>query len=523
MIFLEIVFNEHIQDIRNYFQDFSEEDIETLYKKAHEEVMGRINQLAEFEHIDQDAIFKDERLMNEIQDSIRNLTLSYIQFEQDHQQYADQFDNIFEFVEKHHLSDVFFEQSVTEGHPFHPMTKTKLGFDINHVLKYSPEFRQSVKIIPVLCDTSFADEIQMTQSIELDHFKQKVYAYCHAQQIPFENYTLLFIHEWQLEHFMLEQFEEFFTHQFMIPLYDLAVESNPLLSFRTLDAEELNCIVKTAVNVQATSAVRNVSPASIRNGIALSEFVERIYRTNGYDNSYIQKDLAGGYVNIHKEHANKCSYMLRQRIPHDSDSHHLVCGSLITKSFITKKHILIECIETIMKSQKMTFESATKLFLTEYTHNLLEATYRLILEEGISLEAHMQNSTVEIKDGMPISIHVRDFGGVRLFDRNINVDASTGLITESFEDLLSVFSHAVLYNHLFQIVQVLETYGYKQGEGYIIIRNTIAEHHEHCAPDINILEQPTFNIKSLLKMRIFSEGYDYQYTKINNPLYVEDK
>lgn len=520
---MEIFSNDHIQDIHNYFQDFTVEDIEILYKKAYEEVIGRVNQLAKFEHIDQVDIFKDDRIVNEIRNSIRNLTLSYIQFELDYNQYAEKYNNIFEFVENEELSDVFFEQSVTEGHPFHPMTKTKLGLDINDVIKYSPEFRNSVKVIPVLCDATVVNEVHMTQTNELDTFKQKVHEYCQSNQIPFEDYSLLFIHEWQLEHFMRPQFEDLFTNQFMIPLYDLAVDSSPLLSFRTLDVAELNCIVKTAVNVQATSAVRNVSPASIHNGIVLSEAVERIYRANGYHNSYIQRDLSGAYLNVNREHANKCSYMLRERIPYETNSHHLVCGSLITKSFITKKHILIECIETIMNTQNVSFESATELFLTEYTHNLLESTYRLILEEGISLEAHMQNSTVVIKDGMPTSIYVRDFGGVRLFDRDIDIDSSTGLITDSFEDLLSVFTHAVLYNHLFQLIQVLESYGYNSEEGYTIIRSMIAEHHEHCAPDINILEQPTFNIKSLLKMRIFSEGYDYQYTKINNPLFMEDK
>ncbi len=215
--------------------------------------------------------------------------------------------------------------------------------------------------------------------------------------------------------------------------------------------------------------------------------------------------------------------MLRSLIPEQKASHQLVCGSLITDSFVTRKPILIECIETIMQTQDMSFDSATQLFLTEYTHNLLEATYRLLLEEGISLEAHMQNSTVVIKDGMPISIYIRDFGGVRLYERNIDIDDSTGLITDSFEDLLSVFSHAVLYNHLFQLIQVLATYGYDSTKGYQIIRNMIADHHVNSAPDINILEQPTFKIKSLLKMRIFAEGYDYQYTNINNPLYMEAK
>lgn len=518
---MEIVYNEQIQEIHQYFQDFSKEEITILYEKAYREISRRIDQLSHFENINQDVI-NDERLRHEIQDSIHNLTLSYIQFERDHQQYGHRYQNIFELVEQEHISDVFFEQSVTEGHPFHPMTKTKLGFSIDDVLKYSPEFRQTVAIIPLLCNKDFIDEINIYQLPALETFQKKVDTYCKAHNIKSENYALLFIHEWQLKHFLLPQFETCFEQQFMIPLYDLAVKSSPLLSFRTLEVAELNCIVKTAVNAQATSAVRNVSPASIRNGIILSDTVEHIYRTNNYDNCYIQTDLAGCYLNINPAHANKCSFMLRSRIPEHADSHQLVCGSLITQSFVTRKPILIECIETIMKSQEMSFESATQLFLTSYTHLLLEATYRLLLEEGISLEAHMQNSTVIIKDGIPISIYIRDFGGVRLIERDIDIDDSTGLITDSFEDLLSVFSHAVLYNHLFQLIRVLTDYGFDSTKGYQIIRKMIAEHHVHHAPDINILEQPTFKIKSLLKMRIFAEGYDYQYTNINNPLYMED-
>nr|WP_263314557.1 IucA/IucC family protein [Mammaliicoccus sp. Marseille-Q6498] len=518
---METLFNEFTEDIHNHFQDIAEKDIDRLFQKAQQEVFNRINQLAEFEQIDKDLIFQDERMMREINDSIRNLTLSYIQFEHDQLQYADQYENIFEFVERENLSDTFFEQSVTEGHPFHPMTKTKLGFNINDVIQYSPEFRNSVKIIPVLCESDLVQEVQLNETHQIDKFEQKIINYCHQHELNYDDYSILFIHEWQFEHFMVPHFKNLLDRQQIIPLYDLAIESSPLLSFRTLDSEELDCIVKTAVNVQATSAVRNVSPASIKNGLILSEVVERVYRIRGYNNSFIQQDLAGGYLNALDEHANKCSFMLRARLPQHEGSHNLVCGSLITRSFITNKHILIECIETIMKTQEMTFERAASLFLTEYAHNLLEATYKLILEEGISLEAHMQNSTTVIKNGLPIAIYVRDFGGVRLFDKGIDIDASTGLITEDFADLLSVFSHAVLYNHLFQLIQVLEAYGYDAQEGYDIIQKIITSYHESHTPEINILEQPTFKIKSLLKMRIYAEGYDYQYTEINNPLYME--
>ncbi|GGI43235.1 IucA/IucC family protein [Mammaliicoccus stepanovicii] len=520
---MEIDFKEFSREIHNHFQDIEDKDIKRLYEKAHQEVFNRINQLAKFEHIDKDLIFQDARMMREINDSIRNLTISYIQFEQDQHQFADVYQNIFEFVEGEHLTDVFFEQSVTEGHPFHPMTKTKLGFEVCDVINYSPEFRRTVKVIPVLCKSDLVQDVKLNNTDVLFNFTQKVAHYCENNDIELDDYKLLFIHDWQLNHFMMPNYINLINDQHILPLHELAVEANPLLSFRTLDAPELNSIIKTAVNVQATSAVRNVSPASIKNGLALSSAVEHIYRNNGYTNSYIQQDLAGGFFTADKENANKCSYMLRGRIPQEPGSHNIVCASLITKSFITDKPVVIECIETIMQKQSLNFEEATSLFLTQYTNILLESTYRLMLEEGISLEAHMQNSTMVIKDGLPIAIYVRDFGGVRLFESDINIDDSTGLHTNEFQDLLSVFSHAVLYNHLFQLIRVLESHHFNASTGYHIIREAILSYHKSYTPEIDILSEPTFKIKSLLKMRIYAEGYDYQYTEINNPLYTEAK
>ncbi|WP_323703738.1 IucA/IucC family protein [Mammaliicoccus sp. Dog046] len=514
----------YIHDIRKQFPNITEADVSRLYEKAYKEIYRRIVELSEIEHIDCASILQASHMMNEINDSILNLTLSYIQFEQDHQTYSGQYQHIFDFVEQEQLPDTFFEQSVTEGHPFHPMTKTKLGFSVNDVIQYSPEFRNLVKVIPILCDYSLVQNIHSENDIHKPHLEQinkQAKAYCESHDLQFESYELLFIHEWQFEHFMYPQFKSLFDQQRLIPLHHLAVESHPLLSFRTLDVDAFDCIIKTAVNVQATSAVRNVSPASINNGIRLSHFVEDIYRNKSYNNSYIQKDLSGSYLNIDNAHANKCSYMLRARIPQSEDSHQLVCGSLITTSFISQQPILIECIEIIMSKEGLSFEEAATQFLTAYAEQLLSSTYRLMLEEGISLEGHMQNSTVIIKDGMPEAFYMRDFGGVRLFDTDVDIDTSTGLLTEDFADLLSVFSHAVLYNHLFQLIRVLDQHGFDADKGYEIVRHVIASYHEQITPEINILEQPTFRIKSLLKMRIQAEGYDYQYSEIKNPLYKE--
>lgn len=521
--FLEIC----LQDIQSHYQYLSNEAIQSLYEKAQKEIFHRIEQLSSFENIDIELLYDDERLMNEIRNSIRNLTLSYIQFERDAYHYANKYDDIFDFVSREQLNNTFFEQSVTEGHPFHPMTKTKLGFNLHEVLNYSPEFRNAVKIIPVLCETRLVNIFKREDTSQIDALKQKVKKYCLANGISFEQYEILLLHEWQVTHFLNTNYAELLNNNQVIPLYELAIDGNPLLSFRTLDVESLKCVVKTAVNVQATSAVRNVSPTSIHNGITLSHLVETIYKNNNYRNCFIQKDLSGGYLNYRQEDANKCSYIIREKIPKKSHTHNVVCASLITTSFITNKPIIVECIEQIMQQHQLSFSDATTQFMKRYSEILLEATYRLLTEEHISLEAHMQNSTVVLENGFPKAIYIRDFGGVRLFDRDSDdsddIDNTTGLLTDDFSDLISVFTHSVLYNHLFQLIAILENYGYHASLAYNIIRNIISDYNVHTNPMLNILNQPTFKIKALLKMRIYSEGYDYQYTEIKNPLFSEAK
>ncbi|WP_249663554.1 IucA/IucC family protein [Staphylococcus pettenkoferi] len=522
---MKLTWNAQLSDIHKHFLKVTEEQLNQAEMEAQQEVQQRVRQLADFEQLDLAQLESDERIQAELANSEQNLTLSYLQYQQDRERYSPHYKDIFDFVQGEGLDDTFFEQSVTEGHPFHPMTKTKLGFNSEQVVTFSPEFRQQAQIIPVLCASELVTQIHPTHSTispEYMEWLDQLQNELSMQNIDISRYEMLFLHEWQLEHFVKQQYPELLQQEQLIPLYQYAISARPLLSFRTLDVPQFNAIVKTAVNVQATSAVRNVSPASIRNGIALSEVVAQIYAKGDYHRSAIQRDLAGAFLNINAEHANKVSYLLRERLPETTQApqtHHLVCASLITKSFITDQHILIECIERLMERQDLSFETATTQFLEQYTAVILEATYRLLLEEEISLEAHMQNSTIEIQDCLPTKIYVRDFGGVRLFDREVDIDGSTGLIADDFDELLAVFSHSVLYNHLFQLIRVLEQYGYEPSIGYYIIREQLRKYNDRYQPQIDLLQQPTFRIKSLLKMRIYEDGYDYQHTYVNNPLY----
>ncbi|MDJ1112434.1 IucA/IucC family protein [Macrococcus sp. S115] len=494
----------------HYFKHLDEQTLKKYYSEAEREINGRIQACSIVERIETEDFGEIEK---EITDSIHNLTLSLIQYEEDRQQFGGQFKNIFEFAHHFNVKATIFEQCVTLGHPFHPMTKTKLGLTYESVLRYAPEFRNCVKIIPLIIDKSLAGHFGTVQ-LPVSYMEQ---IYEIAAQYNIKHPEIIFIHEWQLNHYFNEH-TSLLNSKTCIPIESLSVTGYPLLSFRTLYVPMFKCVIKAAVNAQATSAVRNVSPASIHNGVLLGKYVSKLYEQ--YDGCFIQQDLGGTYLE-QSPHENKLSYMMRETISYENHQYAVVCASLISKSFITDQAIVIEAIDIIRHHQRISREAAAMIFFEKYTHILLKATYRLMLEHQISLEAHMQNSSIVLEYGVPKAIYIRDFGGIRISDDSVHIDKRTGLFTDDFEDLLSVFTHAVLYNHLFQLIKPLSTFANEQ-KLYDTIYQEIATINDTYKPPVNVLKQRKLKVKSLLKMRLYGDSYDYKYSEIKNPLMKED-
>lgn len=506
--------SEYKVEALKYFSDVSESKYHDLFEAAEADICNRVMSCEQLEQIENTNTW--EVLHEELEQSVQNLALSLLQYHVDHHHYFGRYNNIFEFVNAFKMKDYFFEQSVTLGHATHPMTKTKLGLTPKDVLRYAPEFRNDVEVIPVLCRR--AQVVTNGESVLSKSFTEQLHAYMKVHHLNKDEFDLIWMHEWQYEHYLKQHQESLIDTGIVVPLPSLKVSGKPLLSFRTLYVPAFDCVIKTAVNAQATSAVRNVSMASVKNGILLSDYVSNIFERD-YPNCFIQRDLGGASLNI-EPHQNKLSCIYRESIPVESDQYAMVAASLITKSFITDQLIILEAIEMIMAHQDIDFETAALKFFEGYTSLLIDATYRLMIEHQISLEAHMQNTSIVLEQGMPVSIYIRDFGGVRIKNQSIPVDNTTGLLTDSFKDLLNVFTHAVLYNHLFLIIDVLGEH-IDRTEMYEVIRANIQLINRLMRPEIDVLQMDRLPIKSLLKMRLYDDGYSYQYATIPNPLKSE--
>ncbi|ULG74502.1 IucA/IucC family protein [Macrococcus brunensis] len=256
-----------------HFPDLSLEDIEESLERADFRTKKMLNHACTNEAIDLTQVEPEalKRLEEEMADSTANLTLSYLQYKRDYARFGKTYKSIGEYYAAEGKDASLFEQCCYEGHPFHPMSKTKMGFTPDKVMKFAPEFKQPVDVMEIHVHSSLVGE-----KGEATHGEQS-------------DYRVIYVHEWQWAHVIMAKYHDLIDEG-LIKL-GAKVTAAPLLSFRSLLAPE--AVIKTAVSVQATSAVRNVSRASIENGITLSRYVDVYYRQHHYTGCYIQKDIYG--------------------------------------------------------------------------------------------------------------------------------------------------------------------------------------------------------------------------------------
>jgi staphyloferrin A synthase len=247
------------------------------------------------------------------------------------------------------------EQSVVDGHPLHPCCRTRLGMSTLDVLRYAPEHHPVVRL----------------------HLVRVPPARWYGDGPP-----LLLVHPWQRDH-LLD------AYPWLAPVG--RVPARPLMSLRTMAPAGGTHHVKTAVDVQMTSAVRTVSAAAIRNGPAVSALLAAL-APPGLE--VLAEDRAGAAL-VDGEPSRSLAY-LRRRVPR------LGAGEVAVP------------LAALAAAVRAGLPLRDPLgFFTALAGVLLDPLLHL-LRRGVALEAHGQNALVVLRDGHPARLLYRDFGGVRI-------------------------------------------------------------------------------------------------------------
>lgn len=448
----------------------------------------------------------------------------------------------------------FFEQWVIEGHTIHPCSRTRLSLSPVDVTRYAPEWAGKPDVIPVAVHKSYctmtnkeksATQILMEEYPELVDDLKEI-----ASQKGFErsDYELIPVHPWQFNHTISRYYSDLIESNMIIPLRS-RIKTAALISFRSLapldDLRKHH--IKTAINVQMTSAVRTVSAASTYNGPLISAVLKNIGARDGVIANTLRFMGEDAGIHFEPDAAGEERHFLQKNLAAiirenpeatlGKDEVAIPAAALIADSPVSQRLILEELVDNYKEKMKIqSSQVAAEEFMERYCEVLLPGIMTLIVKYGISLEAHLQNSVCVFKNGLPERVILRDNGGIRILTERLrkfveleHLDNSTNLLTTHVEELHDIFFHAIIHNHLGEMnVALARKFELDEGSLWNPVRKVVKDVYEALKQDpktpnhdYEFLRAKRSSMKSLVKMRLTNKYTENVYVDVVNPLRKE--
>ena len=186
-----------------------------------------------------------------------------------------------------HRSLEYFEQSVIDGHPYHPCCRSRPGFSVTEQLAYTgPNTGRSsastwLRSRPRTATSSGAGRPDCEDGDTL----------------------LLPVHPWQSEHVLTE-----LGHR---PAVTAAIPAHPLMSVRTLAPLAGGPHLKTALTMRLTSQIRDISPGSVTNSAPLSALLSNVVERLG-GGLWITRNLAAASAVVNGAPSADLAALLRE-------------------------------------------------------------------------------------------------------------------------------------------------------------------------------------------------------------------
>ena len=356
------------------------------------------------------------------------------------------------------------EQSIVDGHPLHPCCRTRGGMSVADVLAYAPEHSPTIRL----------------RRLRVPEGRW------HGTAEP-----ILLAHPWQAERI-----------RDAYPWLEDAGETgpaHPLMSLRTVAMAGGGVHLKTAVDVQMTSAVRTVSPAAVENGPVLSRLLRAVTQDLPIG---VLAETAAGTVLVDGVPQRHLAYLVREAPRLDADE-------------VVVPVALFGAQPALLGTVPDPYE------LMGLFARLLFAPLARVLDRGIALEAHGQNTLVVLRGGRPVRILYRDLGGVRVSARRLTEHGFEApplrgdLASDDPLVLRTKLAAAAFGSVAAELVAALSRRGADPHGLWGIIAAALRETGTRDVP--HLLRQP-LPVKATTAMRLAADPLDDIWAYLDNPL-----
>lgn len=429
----------------------------------------------------------------------------------------------------------YLETWILRGHPVHPGCKTRWGFSDDDVRRYSPELGQSVRLrFAALRRTHLVEAGDPMGARYPASWQVELAGECRARGIDSAEYEWLAVHPWQAERVLPRAFTSELERRDLVPL-ETELPAHPLASIRTMVplAGDADIHLKLPLAIQSTSALRTVSAPSVRNGPSFSRWIRRV----------LEEEPALAFVcevldeprGLHfwepgkaeddattLERAKNLSLLFRRRPPEVPGLWTVPAGLLAEPSPIDGRPIVCELAD-----------GDPGRFFERYVTVTAQAVFPFFFR-GLALEAHGQNCLMRFRDGDPVSLTIRDLGGLRVLApwarefAPLPLHRATAIHAREPEELVAKLHHAWLHGHLAPVARALSE-GSRIPERLLWRRGATAIRHAWGAASeafpwqrVGALEasffRPRIKVKALMRMRLNRRYNTYDFCEVTNPL-----
>lgn len=432
------------------------------------------------------------------------------------------------------------ENLVIEGHPWHPMCKTRLGLELAEDLEYGPDVLARAPVHAVDVDAARVAAAGDFAALTRDLFPApppgRVRLPVHALQLR------------RLPRLLGDRWGDLARPADVAPL-----PARALLSLRTVALAAPALHLKLSVDVHTTSARRTVSPESAHNGPRVSALLAAIQAADPHTRRglRIQPDLAA--AGLHPDTgpiARQLGVIVRPApepiaadlLREEEDMSPETCPRLHNPTILVCAALGERRPggDLLLRELAAGYPGGPRerllALLDDYLARLVPPVLRLWTAHGVALEAHLQNTLLVFAGGRPRGFIVRDLGGIRLHRPRLaaaghaaELAPGSFTITDDVAEARGKLRHTLVHAHLAALLGWIEDAGGPETEAlWPRVRRALDEPlrawaidprlARACADDRADLFAPRCRMKALLAMRIHERVSDYEYTEVANAL-----
>lgn len=200
------------------------------------------------------------------------------------------------------------ESAITEGHPYHPAYKSRIGFDLADNLAWGPEFARAihplwlaahrgtatVTVSATLRETTFLTE--QLGAATVAEFHQLIRR---AGADP-ADYTLVAVHPWQWRERVSRAFAAQLRNRELIVLGEDPHTHQAQQSLRTLACRDVpeRTSLKLSLSIVNTSTSRVLAPHTVGNAPRISDWLRGVLAEDGYLRDELRLILLGEVMGV---------------------------------------------------------------------------------------------------------------------------------------------------------------------------------------------------------------------------------